>query len=71
MSIIQIQATENICENLGCVNQLGYYDIKKGTRFCKKCKSTSHTLEWKCRGCNNIISNSGYRETRLYCSSCR
>ena len=65
-----IQETIQKCENIGCGVPLGHYDIKKKSRFCRKCKGTSHPLEWKCLSCGGTISNSECRETRKFCKTC-
>lgn len=60
------------CENVGCNNDLGYFDRKNGSRFCRLCKSNSHSvLRWKCKGCDVILYASNYRETKKYCDGCR
>lgn len=75
MSIIQIQQTfesnESVCENLGCTEKLGHFDIKKGRRFCRKCRSFQNDLRWRCKSCPNILNISECRETRKYCNTCQ
>ena len=58
------------CQNVGCTTELGYFDIKNGKKFCRKCRS-NNILRWKCRLCPNILQNSDCRETRKYCDNCK
>lgn len=61
------------CEALGCNENLGYFDIKNKSRFCKKCRINYYVLRWRCKGkdCNNILCSSECRETRKYCNRCQ
>lgn len=58
------------CANIGCNNALGYYETRKGKRFCKSCNVFNGVLRWKCKTCNKILDNTQFRETRKYCPSC-
>ena len=62
---------KTICLDFRCNEKLGYYDIKNGKRFCRKCRVLHNVLLWKCEGCNNLLSNSQCRETRRLCNSCQ
>jgi hypothetical protein len=70
MSIL-LEKTDLDCANIGCSTKLGFFDIKKKRRFCRKCRIISKVLEWKCKKCDNIISNSSCRETRRLCNNCQ
>lgn len=61
------------CENLGCTEYLGYFDIKNKRRFCRKCRVDNYVLRWKCKNekCPNILNSSQFRETKYYCNFCR
>ena len=65
--------TESLqCEQIGCTNFLGYFDVKNNKRFCLSCRMMSH-LRWKCKtnGCMNILDSNTSRETRKYCDECK
>lgn len=66
-----IDVNLHICANIGCINALGFFDVKKGRRFCRKCKNFGKPLEWHCEGCKSTISNSSCRTTRRFCYKCR
>lgn len=68
---MNITIADTICASLGCINRLGYFDIKNGRRFCRKCRQVHNVLRWKCRGCPNILNSSQCRETRKFCDSCK
>ena len=75
MTIITVQEKKQdlTCSNIGCKTELGYYDVKKGRRFCYNCK-VSGVLLWRCANfpiCTNIISGCTCRETRKFCDGCK
>lgn len=70
MSNILIEIPVILCENIGCTNTLGYFDIKAKRRFCRNCRVLQQ-LEWKCRDCGERISNARCRETRKRCNRCQ
>lgn len=61
------------CEAIGCNENLGFFDRKNHSRFCRKCRINFYVLRWKCKNplCEGIINSSQYRETKLYCDNCR
>lgn len=59
-----------ICADIGCTNELGYFDKKNGGRFCLRCKITGNELRWKCATCDNIISSLKFRVTKKRCNEC-
>lgn len=71
MSEITVQLPKQLCENIGCPNELGYFDIKNGRRFCRKCRVFHKVLRWKCKGCDAILYGSECRETRKLCNNCK
>jgi hypothetical protein len=70
MSHLVIHET-SACENIGCTSRLGYFDIKNGSRFCRKCRVSNNVLVWKCKGCDNRLYSSQSRETRKFCDDCK
>lgn len=65
------KTSEYVCKSIGCLETLGYFDIKNKRRFCRKCRSTNPILRWKCQSCTTILSTPQCRETRLYCDNCQ
>lgn len=59
-----------ICANIDCGTELKGFDITKKQRFCRKCRTKSKPLRWKCKGCGRIMTDSEFRPTRQYCNSC-
>lgn len=59
-----------ICADIGCTNELGYFDKKNGGRFCRRCKITGKELRWKCASCDSIISSLKFRVTKKRCDIC-
>lgn len=68
MSIL-LEKPENLCASIGCTNIIIQFGNKNKQRFCRKCLSGS-LLEWSCKTCSTIISNSKYRLTKKYCDGC-
>ena len=60
-----------ICASKSCGKELKGFEIQNQERFCRHCRISGKVLEWKCRTCNGTMSNSTYRETRLYCRECK
>lgn len=70
------------CANLSCKAPLQQYRIdafneigkkrKWKYRFCGRCINTQKHLEWKCKGCNNILRTVTHGNTTTWCSNaCR
>lgn len=68
---VKSDSLEKKCENIDCEEILGYFDLKNGRRFCRKCRVFHKVILWKCATCPNIISSSQCRETRLLCDRCK
>lgn len=59
-----------VCANIDCNAPLQGFDLTKNQRFCRKCRIKGVILRWRCKGCNNIISDTVSRFTRQYCNQC-
>lgn len=71
ITLQKLKPTVPICENIGCGENLGYFDIKNKHRFCRKCRINYYVVRWKCKKCPNIINSSECRETTKLCRKCR
>lgn len=73
MSDVIVKSVNDLvkCEEIDCDGYLGYFDVKNGRRFCKKCRNFLKVLRWKCKGCDTILYGSQCRETKKYCDRCK
>jgi hypothetical protein len=72
MQVVQLtnSSGERICADIYCQKKLSGFDLSKNQRFCKGCRVSPKILLWRCLGCKSILTNSQFRETKMFCDGC-